>query len=418
MNLTHMPRELGIPHCDPSQIPSYLAGLASYGVVFMQARLNKKSTPRGWDYYDNLHRKNNTSRLDLLTKWLATGGALFRPASGLWVLDCDDQVTVQIVEEWLKQQGIACPIVETPSGGRHYYFGFRDYVFVQNSSSDDSDQFNDFDGLDLVCIDLLKNHVVRAGGKKWDFKLGPRTAIMLPGSYYLGDRYLPMVPWVSPPTVDPREIEPLIQMFKDFTPFVEYKGDPTKRRFAAKNYLRSAYTRPSISGKRGRKQLAEVTCNLTRYYCQPIYNALAMMMREDSDGMNWNQRCSYADRTPYPWSDDELLEALNQSVDNVPRLGKSMYLRTERKQTAWKKLDYWIQENITPPISNPLPTKLDPWLGTTELYLEFLSMYKFSEDPPFGVNAFSTHLERCGYLIDRKNHLSAVLGVTRMPLPF
>jgi hypothetical protein len=143
-----------------------------------------------------------------------------------------------------------------------------------------------------------------------------------------------------------------------------------------------------------------------------------MMMREDSDGMNWNQRCCYTDRTPYPWSEDELQEALNQSVDNIPSLGKSMYLRTERKQTAWKKLAYWIQENITPPITNSLPTKSDPWLGTTDLYLEFISTYGFTENPPFDVNAFSSHLKRSGYLIDRKDHLSALLGVTRVPLPF
>ena len=88
---------------------------------------------------------------------------------------------------------------------------------------------------------------------------------MVPGSYYLGDRYLPMTPWVHPPAVDPREIEPLIRMFRDLTPFVEFKGDRDKRRFGAKNYLKSAYTRPSISGKGGRKQLAAVACSHSEY---------------------------------------------------------------------------------------------------------------------------------------------------------
>lgn len=370
-------------------IPSYHRGLARFGVVLMDLKPDTKRPTRDWDYYDHLHRQVGGSRLDLLPRWLKAGGAMFRPASGLWVLDCDDEETTQFVEAWLERHGLTCPRVRTPSGGCHFYFRFPR-------------------GLDLEGI---KAHVNRAAGKKWDFKLSNRTALVLPGTVMEKGVYLPMAPWLPPPEVDPRDLEPSIQIYRDTTPFLEYEGSKFRRRWGARNYLRCSWTKPAIAGKGGRKVLAEVACNLTRHYCQEPHNALAMLLRKDADGLNWNQRCQGEDGTPYPWSEGELWDALMDSLDEVPSIGKHLWKRKEGERKAWESLERFIAKLERKPESDGEPPRSRPYVHTSDLYWAFMVSEGFDDDPPFGVKAFSIFLKRSGFQIGRKKHNSAVLDV-------
>lgn len=251
----------------------YHRALARFGVVFMETEPGEKRTKYGWDYYDRLHRERGKSRIDKLAQWIREGGAMYRPGGRLWVLDCDDQATVHHVEAWLVHHNLACPQVSTPSGGRHFIFRLPESL--------------DLEG--------LKNHVCLAGGKKWDFKLGGRTALVLVGTIVAKGSYLPHTPWVEPPEVDPRDLEPSIELFKPTTPFLTYPRLGGPARFAAKAYLRNSITSPAVAGEGGRKTLATVACNLLRFYCLEPHNALTMLLRDDPDRMNWNQRCRYQD---------------------------------------------------------------------------------------------------------------------------
>lgn len=374
---------------DPHLIPSYHRGLAGFGVVLMDLKPGTKRPTRGWDDFDHWHQLRGKTRLDLLSTWLKKGGAMFRPAGGLWVLDCDDQETQERVDAWLKERGLSCPQIRTRSGGRHFYFRFPR-------------------GFNLGGI---KAHVNGAGRKKWDFKLSNRTALVLPGTTTEKGPYLPIVPWVHPPEVDPHYLEPSIQIYRDSTPFLEYEGSKFRQRWGARNYLLCSRTKPSIAGKGGRKVLAEVACNLTRYYCQEPQNALAMLLRKDADGLNWNQRCQGEDGTPYPWSENELWDALMDSMDEVPSIGKHLWKMKERKQKAWESLERFLAKLERKPGFDGGPPCSRSYVHTFDLYWTFLVSEGLDDDPPFGVNAFSTFLMGSGFQIGRKKHLSAVLDV-------
>lgn len=374
---------------DALLIRSYHQGLASYGVVLMDLKPGTKRPTRGWGDFDQLHQLRGKTRLDLLPPWLKKGGAMFRPAGGLWVLDCDDGETAQTVEAWVKVHGLRCPKVRTRSGGVHFYFRYPE-------------GFN---------LEGTKAHVNRAGGKKWDFKLSGRTALVLPGTRTEKGDYLPIAPWTPPPEVDPRDLEPSIQMFKDTTPFLEYEGSKFRRRWGARNYLRCSWTKPAIAGKGGRKVLAEVACNLTRHYCQDPHNALAMLLREDPDGLNWNQRCQGEDGTLYPWSEEELWDALMDSIDRIPSIGRNLWKQKERVRTAWESLDRFLARLERKPELESESARSRPYVLTSDLYWAFMLSEGLDDDPPFGVNAFSTFLRRSGFQIGREKHLSAVLDV-------
>lgn len=399
MNHPNLPKERTGPHLkgsmgegmnpDPRLIPSYHRGLARFGVVLMDLKPGTKRPTRRWDDYDAMHLQRGKTRLDLLSRWLKKGGAMFRPAGRLWVLDCDDEETSQLVEAWLVAHSLRCPKVQTRSGGIHFYFRYPEAISLEG----------------------IKAHVNRAGGKKWDFKLSDRTALVLPGTTTEKGAYLPLVPWTHPPEVDPRDLESSIQLFNDSTPFLPYEGTDRQRRFGAWGYLRSPITEPAIAGKGGRKVLAEVACNLTRHYCQEPYNALAMLLREDADGLNWNQRCQGEDGTPYPWSEGELWDALMDSMDEVPSIGKHLWKEKERKRKAWESLERFVAKLERKPRFDGEPPRSRPYVHTADLYWTFLTSEELDDDPPFGLIAFSTFLMRSGFQIGRKKHISAVLGV-------
>lgn len=392
MNLLNLPKESPSGDAmkpDDRLVSSYHRGLAEFGVVLMDLKPGTKRPTREWNEFDHWHQQCEKTRLDLLSRWLKKGGAMFRPAGGLWVLDCDDLETQERVEAWLKDYGLSCPQVRTRSGGRHFYFRFPS-------------------GVDLGGI---KAHVNRAGGRKWDFKLSNRTALVLPGTITEKGDYLPFVPWVQPPMVDPRDLEPSIKMFKDPTPFLEYQGTERQKRWAAKNYLRCPWTKPSIAENGGRRVLAKVACNLTRHYCQNPYHALAMLLREDSDGLNWNQRCQSEDGTPYPWSEEELWDALMDSIDRIPSIGRNLWKLKERVRKAWEQLDQFLARLERKPESDGEPPHSRPWVHTSDLYWAFMVSEGFNDDPPFGVNAFSTFMRRSGFQIGRREHKSAILGL-------
>ena len=51
-------------------------------------------------------------------------GIICGKISGISVVDCDSEKGVAIVEELLPES-CSCPVVQTPSGGRHYYFSYQ-----------------------------------------------------------------------------------------------------------------------------------------------------------------------------------------------------------------------------------------------------------------------------------------------------
>lgn len=379
-----------------AQTEVYHRRLAEFGVVVMDAVPGQKRTKRGWGYYDNLHQERGRSRLDMVPRWLQEGGAMFRPAGGLWVLDCDDQDTIQETEAYLKSRSLKCPQVSTPSGGRHFIFRLPDSMPVSD----------------------LKNHVNRAGGAKWDFKLGERTALMLVGSVRPKGAYLPHTPWADPPAVDPRELEPSIKVFTEKTPFLTYERPGPAARFAALGYLRNPHTPVSKAGEGGRKILAMVACNLIRYYCQEPQNALAMLMRNDANGRNWNQRCRYPDGTPYPWSEQELYEALVDAQDGVPSLGVTRYKQEEWRAEVVQKLAEHVLE-IKRQLSADSNCQGEPKrVQTSKLYWAFLEQNGWNHDSvkerPIDLKAYSRALMDAGLKIGRNQGRSVVIG----PKPF
>lgn len=301
MNRTNELTERGAP-----AVSGWLRGLADLGCTFMELIPDTKRTRGSWARFDTCVGQKG---LRIAFAWLGRGAGLgFRPAPPLWVLDVDSHDEVERIVSLLLDARIVPLRVQTPSGGAHFYFclpdGFR--------------------------LEGLKNHLCHprdADGNTMsvDFKFGPRTLLVAPGTRRNGKRYEPASDWRTPPTVDPRMFLPEGEFWSDSRPFI-ISDRPLKDRVArACAYLRGPAP-VSISGKGGRKTLAGVCAHLVRYLNLDPELARNLLTHGKDP---WNQRCRSANGDRYPWSDSELRAACEEAVNAVPAAGVKALIREQ-----------------------------------------------------------------------------------------
>ena len=168
-------------------LSAWLDGLASYGCVFVELLPGKQWTRRERAVYERAYLQNGGSCLEEAHRWLASGrGPGILPRDPLWVLDMDHSHLVQQVMSDLAAAGIIIPWVRTPSGCAHFYFRLPDEFRRER----------------------LKNHLIHPKDAEArvlpaDFKFGPRTLVVGPGTRRSGNEYRPQSPWFDPPVLDP-----------------------------------------------------------------------------------------------------------------------------------------------------------------------------------------------------------------------
>ncbi|GLH74114.1 hypothetical protein GETHLI_26160 [Geothrix limicola] len=221
------------------------------------------------------------------------------PKSPLWILDADSHEQVERVVSELFDHGITPLMVATPSGGAHFYGMLPD----------------DFP------LAGLKNHLPD-GAVPMDFKFGPKTLVVCPGSRRKGIEYRPMTTWTMPPVMDPRWFKAWGFWHKrDDRPFLTNPRPLRDRLVAARQYLQLRAPL-SVSGKYGHLALARVCSNLVAYHRIEPRTALTMLAP-------WNARCTDTTGKPCPWSRSELLSALDAAKDAIPESGVKAYQRAE-----------------------------------------------------------------------------------------
>jgi len=274
-----------------SLVSEWLEGLASHGSVFLDLIPNGKRPIRSWKLFEDMHSRNGGSCLTQAHQWLTEGKGLgFLPRGTLWVLDVDAPNKVERILCTLREYEVSPPWVRTPSGGAHLYFCFP----------------TEFTRIGLkhhVC------HPLDEDGCKlpMDFKLGPRTLIVAPGTQNEGKHYWPATPWTDPPILDPRFFLPLGAFWNSpKRPFAICERPFESRIARACAYLQSAKTPVSVSHSGGHKTLSSVCAHLVAFL--QLDPALAFYLL--THGPNpWNLRCRAQDGSPYPWSADELWKA-------------------------------------------------------------------------------------------------------------
>lgn len=298
----------------------WLEGLAQYDCVFIKLIAHDKRPPKPWDFYEEAHERNGGSCLHDAYEWVSKSWGLgFLLRGDLWVLDIDSPEEVERCLCSLAKAGIFPPFVRTQSNGAHLYFRFPK-GFPK---------------------DRLKNHLnhpMDPDGRKLpiDFKLGPRTLVVAPGSHGKKGPYIPMTPWTEPPELDPRRILPSGEFwFPPRQPFLQYRRPFTARVSRACRYLASSSVPVSVSGKGGRKTLLGVAAHLVAFLRLDPAFAQHLLTHGNNP---WNSRCKYPDGRPYPWSHLELWRACSEAVDAIPRAGVMYYARAMAREARDKSL--------------------------------------------------------------------------------
>jgi hypothetical protein len=329
----------------------WLQGLAEVGCVFMELNPDTKRSRRAWcRYSDQVGQKGVRSALEWLRKGSGVG---ILPKPPLWILDADSVNQVRRIEGMLLDAGIIPLKVSTPSGGAHFYF------LLPASFP----------------IDGLMNHLVHPNDEDGckmdaDFKFGPRTLLVAPGTIRNGKRYEPASDWRTPPVVDPRMFLPGGKFWREHRPFL-VDTRPWKDRVArACRYLASKAP-VSVSGKSGRKTLIGVTAHLVRFLGLDPVLAFTLLTHGKP---SWNMRCTYPDGRPYPWDKGALWNACMSAVDAVPAAGVKAYVRDQANRKVKKRLTALVEElkaSITGPGSVRVPVAvvrdLFEWNGLPDL---------------------------------------------------
>ena len=309
-------------------IIQFLEGIASYECVFIELRPGSKVPTRSWELFENYHHERGCSRLDLAYHWLDKGsGVGYLPRNGLAAIDCDDSLTVQRVIKFATERGIELPRVKTPRGGRHF-------LFCHAPNIDRS---------------LLKNHVCHpkecGAVVQWDFKLGPRTMLVAPGTIKLGEggvvvgEYVPGR-WIQPPSLDIRELSPGLEIYRQQTPFLRNQRPEQDRIMAAMTFLNR--TAP-CTGKGARKRLWEVAIHAVAYHDLDPGLVLYLMTTDKAGYVAWNNRCVDEMGSPFPWSRDELFAVLLDAVDASPSYGVIRYQKLVIRQNTQHHLSNFFQ---------------------------------------------------------------------------
>lgn len=204
----------------------------------------------------------------------------------------------------------------------------------------------------------------------WDFKLGPRTMLVAPGTVRfdatgsLIGRYVAS-PWTAPPVLDPRDLAPGLEIYRDLTPFVRDQRPKRDRVMAAMTYLR--LHAPVCRGKGARKVLWEVAVHLVSYYDLDPHLVLHLMTTDKGGHVAWNNRCLDEHGTPFPWDPSELLEVIQGVQDDPPPYGIA-----EHRRLAEREFHQWCLSTFVT-ILNLLPREsADRTIATRDLYRFFL----------------------------------------------
>lgn len=254
-------------------------------------------------------------------RWITQGDGvgLILLRSPLWVLDLDAVSGYPtIVDETI--QRLRPPQVLTPSGGKHCYFRLPE---------------------DLIEHPHLKAHVCHPTVDDvvlpLDLKLGGRqTLVVAAGTTRGSRRYRPLDPWGMPPILDPRDLFPEVEILHSHQG-QEFDVDPRPleaRIVRAQMYLRKAAP-ICISKKRARCTLSRVCSHLVRFLRLP--EPLALKLMTTPSGKSWNVRCRNGETgEPWPWTPEELLDALRAARNAVPAYGviaRQIRLRDEARDS-------------------------------------------------------------------------------------
>ena len=336
----------------------YLEGLSGFLVVYMPLLPGSKRTFRAWDRYEELHEQRGESRIDLAYQWLREGyglGYLLR--NRLAAIDADKAETVQRVMDFEEDQiYLSFPKVYTPSGGIHA-------LFVHPPSID---------------LSRLKNHICHPKEEgvavPWDFKLGERTMLVAPGTLTPRGAYRPGI-WLPPPVLDVRHLVPELEIYRDTPDFLRDTRPLRDRIMAAMSYLR--YRAPvSVEGAGGRNTLRQVAQHLVGYHDIDVGLAF-YLMTETKVGRTrsgapvtytaWNARCVDAEGNRRPWSDDTVLRALEDAMDEAPTYGVYLQEKARAKEQA-----RWCSACFVEVLTH-LPEPLSPiWIKAGALYGAFI----------------------------------------------
>lgn len=273
----------------------WLEGLAAHGCTFVELVRDGKRPRRTLDHYQGM---TGSRGVNAARRWLAKGSPVgVMPRPRLWVLDADSPGQVERIVSDLFDRGITPLMVSTPSGGAHFYGILPD----------------DFP------LEGLKNHHPD-GTVPIDYKFGPSTLIVCPGSRRKGIEYHPMSAWAEPPVMDPRWFKTDgFWQERDNRPFLTNQRPLGDRLIAARRYL-EVRAPLSVSGKGGHRALARVCSHLVAYHRIPPRTALTMLVP-------WNARCTDTAGKPCPWSRAELMAALEAAAHSVPESGVKAYQR-------------------------------------------------------------------------------------------
>lgn len=306
----------------------WLEGLSEYGffveMVFKEGKDGKCSKkPRlTLDRYERLSGKRGVEQA---IRWLEKGSPIgIVIKAHLWVLDADTPEKRAQIADWLLDHGIT-PLMVTTKRGAHFYF--------------------------LLPADFptegLKAHI-NAGDM--DFKFGPNTILVAPGTVWKDRSYTPASEWAMPPVVDPREFLEDGDFWKqrDDRPFLVCEKPDAERLYLAKKYAASPKTPVSISGKRGNTTLSYVCEHIVGWYRMHPVVAANILAKGES---NWNARCTDKSGKPDPWTFQEILSRCQEGVGKGSEYGRREYIRFQAKQDDLDRLHALV---------NTLKTCIDP----------------------------------------------------------
>lgn len=302
----------------------HLEGLSTQGVVWVELVDGTKHTVRKWDYYIEKQQRHQGSTVDLAVKTLRKGRGLGYLVHGdIWVLDLDTTAgsthmpMLERFEDVCSGLYLAPPRVQTPSMGMHGIFKLPP---------------------ELLKLPL-KNHVCHPfedeERQEWDFKFGPKTLMVAPGTANGKGIYKPLTRWEEPPVLDPLVLAPQLELLKDLRPFLIDNRSQRSRIAAAQQFLR-LHAPVLRSGRAGRKTLHDVAVMLVVYRDLDPELAFYLMTHEAPGMTPWNERCAGDDGKPKPWSAKDLWTALNNAQDSAPARGIHEYQAAmENHELRW-----------------------------------------------------------------------------------
>lgn len=313
----------------------WLLGLADLGCTFVELVQNGKQTQREWDHY--IH-ETGPRGVASAKRWLRKrSGVGILPRPPIWVLDSDSQAETERIETICLEAEIIPQVVRTPGGGSHFYFLLPE----------------------MFPREALKNHYChpRDADEKVieaDWKFGPRTLVVAPGTDRNGKCYLPERAWALPPIADPRMFNKDGQFWKASAPFL-VNTRPLRDRLARARYYLENKAPISVDKKSARKTLAGVCSHLVAFLDLDPGTAYQLLTHGKHP---WNGRCLDTDGQTYPWSRSELWAACSSSVDSVPAAGVKAWIEaqaTRERELLLETLINALSPAIKLPKSNRIP---------------------------------------------------------------